>query len=121
MPIVWPVTVPASPLYDGYSEAMPNYTLRSSMDSGPSKVRRKCSALPWLMTVNFVLSASQLSALVTFVETTLIGGTLRFEFTHPRTGSTVECRVAGSDSLMQIAPRGQSSSWSVALTLEVLP
>jgi hypothetical protein len=119
MSILWPSTLPASPLYDGYSESMPNYTLRSSMDSGPSKVRRKCSALPWMMTVNFNLSASQLSALVTFIETTLIGGTLRFEFSHPRTGSTVECRVAGSDSLMQFAPRGRS--WAVALTLEVLP
>ena len=124
MAAVWPSTLPLVPLVSGYDESAPNTLLRSSMDQGPSRVRRKCSSKPWTFTAPFPpLTKTQAAALETFIEDTLDGGALRFTFTHPRKGTEIECRVVPqSDSaLYSISPAGSGAWWSVSLNLEVLP
>lgn len=119
MAILWPSTLPSAPLYEGYAESAPNTTLRSSMSTGPAKVRRKSSAIPWTFTVPMHMDDSQVSEFETFVYETLYGGSLRFEFEHPRKNSTVELRILGNESLFQVAPHG--SDWLVTFTVEVMP
>ena len=90
----WPVTLPVYPLLEGYRETPPNQIIRSQMDQGPAKLRRRTTAAVRLFQVGFMLSQSQIDDLENFYLTTLVGGALSFDFTHPRTGATVTCRFA---------------------------
>lgn len=121
MAIVWPVTLPLRPLVEGFSDAAPNNVLRTNMDVGPAKTRRRSAAAPYPMTVQFSCTADQANTLYDFANTTLKGGALRFEWTHPRTGATIECRVVPSDrELVKFAPSG-ANRWIASFSLEVLP
>lgn len=120
MAIIWPDTVPNSPLKDSYSEAIPDGRLRTSVSSGPDKVRRKSAALPVSFTVDLHLSSVELDYFESFVEETLAGGSLRFEFTHPRKGTIVEMRFVGGDALYSLSEAG-IDVWKVSFQLEALP
>ena len=119
MPIVWPVSLPVAPLVQGYGEALPNNTIRTGMDVGPAKVRRRAAAVPFTMSASFICTDAQVETLWAFVRDTLLGGSLRFEWTHPRTGQTIECRFTGDKELLKVDPSGLR--WLVSFNLEVLP
>lgn len=119
MAILWPSTLPPVPLYDGYSESAPNTTLRTAAATGPAKVRKKSSAMPWQLNFSMMMTDTQIADFKTFVYDTLSGGALRFEMKHPRTGGTVEMRILGNESLFTVAPAG--SKWQVSFLVEVLP
>jgi len=118
--IYWPsAPFPQSP-QKGFTESVGVNVLRSPMDVGPAKMRRR-GARPNTLNVQFILTSSQAATLETFVKTTLLG-TKRFNFLHPRTSSSVEVRIIPqSDSefykLTYIAP----GYWQTDLVFEVLP
>ena len=116
----WPVGLPTKPLMDGYGESAGVLILRSPTDAGPAKMRRR-GARPDRLSVRYLLTADQVETLDTFVRGTL-KGTARFDYVHPRTGSTVEVRlVPGQDGdLYSLAP-ASPTHYSVSLALEVLP
>lgn len=121
MPIIWPVSLPVQPLEKGYNEGIPDNTLRSGNDAGPAKVRRKAGLIPFPMAVVMLCTAAQVGTLQTFVNTTLSGGALRFEWTHPRTGATVEARfLPNGNKLVDLVPSGPFR-WTATFTLEILP
>ena len=121
MPITWPSELPTTPLLQGYSEAIPNNTLRSSVDSGPAKVRRKGGLMPFPITASMNLTSEQVDALEEFISDTLMEGTLRFEWAHPRTKATIESRfMPNGEKLVEITPVG-AGRWFVSFSLEVLP
>ncbi len=120
MAIIWPSTVPNLPIRDSYGESIPDPRLRTSMSSGPAKVRRKTAALPVVFSVTLSMLATELEAFEYFVNTSLIGGSLRFEFTHPRKNTVVEMRFVGGDSLYTISLQGLDR-FSVSFQLEALP
>jgi len=113
----WPATLP-DPLVNGYSEKYPaDQRLRTKMDKGPAKVRRRFSAGVRPFTVKYKLTAAQATTLETFVETTLSGGTLSFDWTQPRTSASVSARiVTGPDY-----EGDENDHYIATLTLEVLP
>jgi hypothetical protein len=116
---VWPPALPQAP-QKGFSETGGVLILRSPMDAGPAKQRRR-GQKPQTMQVSFIMSSAQVSVLEDFVENT-IRGTSRFGFTHPRTGLVEEVRIVPQGSgdlytLTYIAPE----FWSVNMQLEVLP
>jgi len=117
----WPSTLPQAPDADGYQEQAPDLTLRTSMDTGPAKVRRRGAARPWVMQVSFTLTAEQSETLRAFVYDTLSGGALRFTWVHPRMGAAIECRLRGTgENLYTLTPSG-AAHWVASLSLEVLP
>ncbi len=117
----WPDSLPQAPLADGYQEQAPDLTLRTSMDTGPAKVRRRGAARPWGMQVSLYLTTEQAETLRAFVYDTLSGGALRFMWVHPRTKGAIECRLRGTgESLYTLTPLGVSH-WVASLSLEVLP
>lgn len=116
---IWPSTLPQKP-DQNYSEASGVLILRTSMDSGPAKQRRR-GERPESMQVVFHMSTAQVSTLDTFVKDTL-KGTARFGFPHPRLGSIVEVRVVPqSDGILYSTSYIMPELWSVSLQLEVLP
>lgn len=112
----WPGILPSAPLL-GHRESAPDVVVRTEMDAGPAKLRRRFTAGVRPMQVPLVLSDAQVDALDDFYVITLAGGTLRFDHKHPRTGAVVRWRFIAPPQYDLIAP----TKWRATLTLEVLP
>lgn len=112
----WPNTLP-SPLSDHFQETTPNTVLRTDMEQGPAKVRRRTTAAVRSLSLHYLMSKAQVATLESFYITTLQGGSLSFAFTHPRTGSAVTCRF--------VKPPEYNSEngnfFRVSFDLEILP
>lgn len=117
MPAAWPATLPQDVLIEGYAEAFPETRLRTPMDAGPAKMRRRFTAAVRPLKVSVPLTRDQVAALDTFFTTTLEGGALAFTWTHPRTLAAVTLRFV---SAPQPVP-DSGAWWRCALDLEVMP
>ena len=118
--IYWPIAPFPQVPQKGFTESIGVNVLRSPMDAGPAKMRRR-GAKPSTLNVSFILTSDQAATLETFVKSTLLG-TRRFNFPHPRTGNSVEVRVVPQSegdffTLTYIAP----GYWQTNLVFEVLP
>lgn len=120
--IVWPPSLP-SPLLSQILERTPDLTLRSSVDRGPAKLRLRTLAEVTEFSIGLLLTRAQAATFDTFYRTTTAGGTLPFEWTHPRTGNLIDFRFVGAPQLRQLAPRqsNQLEMVRVDFTLEALP
>ena len=79
----WPSSLPTDILTDGFSQkARPN-SIRTQMEAGLDKVRRRYTSEIVDSAVSMVMTFTQYSALEVFYNTTLQGGTLSFNFTDP--------------------------------------
>jgi len=114
---IWPDTLPASPLLDSFREKVPDFVIRTSMEQGPAKLRRRTTAAVRLLFVSYMMSKDQVTALEAFYLTTLQGGSLFFDFTHPRTETTVSCRFVKPPEYGS----GNGNFFRVTIELEVLP
>jgi len=113
----WPSELPQALLVDGYSQAAADNVLRTPMDQGPDKVRRKQTSGPRPVSGSIIVTTAQLATYKTFYVTTLLGGSLRFSHVDPDDGTTaVEMRHTAPPSW---SPAGLR--WRVALALEILP
>ena len=117
----WPTAgnFPQSP-QKGFTESIGMNIIRSPMDSGPAKMRKR-SNTPNTMNLSFILTTAQVTTLETWIKNT-IKGVARFGFTHPRTQTVIEARIVPtSDSelfqLKYLAP----GYWETSFKFEVLP
>lgn len=114
---VWPSTLPSSPLLDGFRETVPDNVLRTDMERGPAKTRRRTTSAVRKLSVNYLMSKAQVADLETFYGTELLGGSIAFDTMHPRSAAAISCRF--------VKPPVYSSAngeyFRVALELEVLP
>lgn len=106
-----------------FQEQIGDGVIRSVMDVGPAKVRRRSSAVVHGLTGDLAgLTDSQVSTLMTFYTTTLSGGVLAFDLTHPRTGATVQARFVSPPTIRPLTPRASPTPrFTATLSLEVLP
>lgn len=116
---VWPATLPENP-QKGFSETGGVLILRTPMDAGPAKMRRR-GEKPQVLAVSFIMTTAQVQILDSFIKDT-IKGTARFGFKHPRTESIVEVRmVPQNEGSLYTSNYAAPGYWSVSLQLEVLP
>ena len=89
--------------------------VRTPMETGPDKVRRRSSAAPrrWTLASN-MLTTNDLIVLSTFFDTTTQSGALPFDMPDPITGQTEEFRFAGPFEAEQLA----EDTWSLTIELE---
>lgn len=85
MAAVWPGTLPQYVLEAGYQETLEDQTVESQMDTGPAKVRRRFTNSVRRFQVTIQCDQAQADTFETFYNTTLAGGSLPFEWVHPRT------------------------------------
>lgn len=86
--VTWPSTLPL-PLSDGYGETPPNNILTWKADFGPTHTRLRGTGNSRFLSLKYRFSISELSTFDTFLLSTTIYGVLPFNFTHPRTLTTV--------------------------------
>ena len=104
----------------GFTESIGVSVIRSTMDSGPAKMRRRALGVN-TMDLSFIMTTAQTTALENFIKNTL-NGVKRFTFPHPRTSANVEVRIVPSGEgeffkLQYLAP----GYWQTSLKFEILP
>ncbi|MFW5909188.1 MAG: hypothetical protein ACOCUM_00300 [Thiohalospira sp.] len=118
----WPSTLPDKPLQQGYEEQPRKDVLRTSMDQGPAKVRRRGTAKPVRVPMELHLTSDQADTLASFVDDDLEDGTLRFDWEHPRTGDSVQFRfVFNSGEAPYTLSVVGGTLYVASATLEILP
>ncbi len=113
----WPSSLPESVLVSSHGEQLANTALRSSMEAGAPKMRRRFTAAPKPVEVSMVMTGAQTQTFETFFDDTLAGGTLSFEWKLPRTDAATTYRFREPPSLKPVGP----DQWEVAMKLETVP
>lgn len=88
----WPSSLPAYVQEGGYQERFQDQKLESNMDSGPAKLRRRFTKNIRFFGVQMLMTQAQVTDFETFYFTTLKGGTLTFDWVHPRTQAATTFR-----------------------------
>jgi hypothetical protein len=112
----WPNTLPKA-LIEGYAETPANNVLRTQMDVGPAKTRRRTFANVRNLTINLLLSSAQWTALDNFYDVETLSGSLPFDMPHPRTNVTGNFRFVSPPQLSALS----SNYFKIAVSLEQLP
>lgn len=116
---VWPPGLPQVP-QKGFTEKGGALILRTSMDAGVAKQRRR-GLSPSQMNLSFIVTTAQVTVFENFINNT-IKGVSRFGYPHPRTNNIVEVRIIPQGegtlyNLTYLAPE----YWTLSLQFEVLP
>lgn len=114
---IWPLSLPQAPSWTGFQETSPNTTIRTPMDVGPPKVRRRSTAAVRPLSMQFMLTRDEVATLETFYQTTLAGGSLPFDWVHPRTGAAVSVQFTAPPSYHALGPR----HYQAQCQMEILP
>ena len=118
----FPPGLTRSPRVDALAEDAPDVVIRSEVDVGPAKVRRRFTGDRRTFSIQLDLKGSEVATFDEFFLTTTKGGALSFEWKHPRTASLADFRFLAPP---QYRPRGPRESgvewWVVSFDVELLP
>lgn len=118
----WPTALPQAPLKDGYSDTAPDQLLRSDMESGPAKVRRRGTAKPHVAACTYVFTDEEATIFEDFALGTLAGGALAFDWWHPVLARYVRARLVPSgDGLFARSYWNGTLAWAYSLSFEYWP
>lgn len=107
----WPSTLKVE--RSNYNENPPDRVMRSGMDVGPQKLRRRTSSAVRTVSFNLFLTQALLDTLDAFY---LANDAIVFNFTNPRTGVVERARFTQSPSYAL-----QETYFEVSVKLEYLP
>lgn len=113
----WPETLPSIPRRADCGEQFPDLVLRTPMDAGPPKVRRRFTAGERPSPMGWFFTAAQMSTFETWWKDTIFGGSLSFTMTNPRTGIIDSWRFTAPPAIAKVG----GSYWHVTVQLEQLP
>jgi hypothetical protein len=103
-------------LDSGFAENPPNNLLRTSMDAGPAKVRRRATSGVRVFQFALFLSSTDLATFDTFLITTSKNGSLAFDFRNPRTQVETDYRFVNQPKYTIM-----NEGYHVACVVEELP
>ena len=113
----WPATLPQYPIMQGYQENPADTIIRTKMDQGPDKVRRRTTANTVNFKVSYIMTDAQVATFDTFYNATISGGADKFTMPHPRTGvSSDNFRISSIPQYASI-----NGVYRVSFDLELLP
>lgn len=112
----WPISLPA-PALSSLQESPPDNSIRSSMDKGPAKVRRRSTANIRPLAFSLILTPAQTETLDDFYVDDCFSGAVAFDYTHPRTGVGCEARFVEPPKYNE----REGAVYTVAIMLEILP
>jgi hypothetical protein len=113
----WPTTLPQTPMMRGFGETPGDNVIRTSMDVGPPKLRRRSTAVPRNFTLVIRCTTAQIDILDDFFTGDCRDGSLPFDWKHPRTG--------GAATYVWGAPPKYApvfgDFWEASMSLELQP
>jgi len=113
----WHADLPQELFLAGYAGTFPAVTIKSEMDAGPAKVRRRFTAGIETHAGTMIMTAAQFATFTTFYNTTILGGSLRFNWTKPPLHSVAcEMRFTETPTYTKV-----ESEYEFSMTLEILP
>lgn len=107
----WPTTLKIT--RDNYSESPPRTALRSSMEIGPDKIRKRSSSQVRPVSFRLFLTDALLETLDVFF---VANEALAFDFTDPRTNTSKRARF-----VEPYVANLKDTMWDVSVKLEYLP
>ena len=116
MSIVWDPDLPQC-LERGWSETLPQTTLRTEMDAGPAKTRQRFTTGVGRLTGSILLTKEQVPVLRTFYAVDIEGGALPFEWVHPLDHTARLFRITEPPTISYVSTRYSRAS----IALEMLP
>lgn len=114
----WPATLPQSPLARSYQEVPPNNLLRTAMDVGPDKIRKRTTSEVRRFSFSMFFTQAQIEILDDFVQSTISGGVDSFTWKNHRTDDAATVRLVGIPSYREL---GGGNFYTVGMTIEELP
>lgn len=114
--LVWPPSLPQRPTVGGYQERFAETVVRTAMDVGAAKTRRRFTSAPRQFEAIFRVNKTQADTLKLFFENTTAGGSLPFSWVHPREGSVGEFRFMEVPRISAVT----GTLFSAAIKLEQL-
>jgi hypothetical protein len=100
--IFWPEVLPKTLLMEGLTVKRNSNVVRTQMDAGPKKTRRRYTASVKTFTGSMLLDEEQRFILEQFYRTVIADGVLRFFFTDPQTLETAEFRFTEDYTVIEI-------------------
>jgi hypothetical protein len=116
---VWPGSLPQYVLEAGYQETLEDQIIETQMDAGVAKIRRRFTGAYRRFTVTVQMDATQAATFEAFYLTTLKGGSLPFDWVHPRTQAAKTFRFRRPPPT--VTPIGSVGAIRYTLNLESLP
>lgn len=95
--------------------------LRSSVDIGQAKVRRRSTIGGKTVSVGWTMDANTYAALVFFYETTLLEGVNSFYYNHPISGTQQTYRFLSPPNLIFVAGKSGVGAYQVTCEWELMP
>ena len=112
----WPATLPP-PAINTLNDSLPENRLKTNMDKGPAKIRRRTTANTYPLSFVLKLTDAQWATLKTFYTDTLYSGVDPFDMNHPTDGTPLSCRFVEPPQRSDM----EGIIWNVPISLEVLP
>lgn len=108
--------LPLAPLQDGYTRQKASGLLRTDMDVGPPKTRRRYTAVITDYSLQYAINFNQEKILDNFYDIQCVYGSLPFNWQDPITGESVEAQF------MERPSYTPNNSYMIAsISLQVLP
>lgn len=114
---VWPNTLPQRVDAPSFKEKPGSNTIRTAMDVGSAKVRRRTTASVRTVDATMMLSRAERDALDAFYTDTLKDGSLAFDWLHPTTQLAATFRFRDPPEFNAIS----GTTYVATLPLEILP
>jgi len=117
MPQTWPSTLQAKINESGFSRKKGDTLLRTEMEVGIAKVRRRYTKGINELRVSIWVTQSQFNDFETFYDTTLAGGVLSFNFVDPITKATKVYRFKAPPETDYVG----GETFAISMTWEEIP
>lgn len=112
----WPAVLYGRILKGSFTETPPQNVLRTKMDTGPAKLRRRSTAAIRSISFTLFLSKALVATFDTFYVTTIQSGSIKFDMYHPRTYVQGEYRFVNQPQYS-----ASTEGYDVHISLELLP
>ena len=128
--LLWPELLPQFPIQDGYTVSAPNNSLRTTMEFGPAKTRRRTASSPTILQATYYLFTHEeiggtvINQKALFMEFySYVDCVMSFWLPDPENRSQyilVKIRASGEDKGVDVALIAPLV-FSLTLSLEVFP
>lgn len=117
----WPAGLPQQ-LKIGASIGDDDSRLTSAMDAGPASVRNRFTAFTQSVQTPMIITGAQLEIFKTFYRTTLVQGSLSFDWTDPSDDTSVTYRFKTPPKWVAVRSGVPNVRlWQATLDLEIQP